>query len=100
MLSFGTTTCEAKSGYGLNTETELKILKAQKKLNETHPVDIVSTFLGAHAVPKEHKPTEYVDLVINEMLPKVKGLARYCTDLSCKGCTFSINNLISMYLRS
>ena len=89
MLSFGTTTCEAKSGYGLNTETELKILKTQKKLNKIHPVDIVSTFLGAHAVPKEHKTERYVDIVINEMLPKVKGLARYC-DVFCEKGVFSV----------
>ena len=60
MLMHGTTTCEAKSGYGLDTETELKILKTQKKLNETHPIDIVSTFLGAHAVPKEHSTNDYL----------------------------------------
>jgi len=88
MLFYGTTTCEAKSGYGLNTETELKILKAQKKLNETHPIDIVSTFLGAHAVPKEHKTNEYVDIVINEMLPKVKKLAEYC-DVFCEKGVFT-----------
>jgi len=88
MLFYGTTTCEAKSGYGLNTETELKILKAQKKLNETHPIDIVSTFLGAHAVPKEHKTNEYVDIVINEMLPKVKKLAKYC-DVFCEKGVFT-----------
>ncbi len=90
MLFHGTTTCEAKSGYGLNTETELKILKAQKKLNETHPVDIVSTFLGAHAVPKEYKTNEYVDMVVNEMLPKVKGLAKYC-DVFCEKGVFTTN---------
>jgi len=88
MLFYGTTTCEGKSGYGLNTETELKILKAQKKLNETHPIDIVSTFLGAHAVPKEHKTQEYVDIVIDEMLPKVKGLAKYC-DVFCEKGVFT-----------
>jgi len=58
MLSYGTTTCEAKTGYGLNTETELKILKVQKKLNNTHTVDIVSTFLGAHAIQKEQTLSE------------------------------------------
>ena len=88
MLFYGTTTCEAKSGYGLNTETELKILKAQKKLDETHPIDIVSTFLGAHAVPKEHKTNEYVDIVINEMLPKIKKLAEYC-DVFCEKGVFT-----------
>ncbi len=88
MLSYGTTTCEGKSGYGLNTETELRILKTQKKLNETHPVDIVSTFLGAHAIPKEYKTEEYVKIVINEMLPKVKGIAQYC-DVFCEKGVFT-----------
>ena len=89
MLSYGTTTCEAKSGYGLDTDTELKILKIQKKLNETHKMDIVSTFLGAHAVPKEHSADEYVDIVIDEMFPKMKGLARFC-DVFCEKGVFTI----------
>ena len=89
MLLHGTTTCEAKSGYGLNAETELKILKINKKLNENHPVDIVSTFLGAHAVPKEYKTNEYVDLVIDEMIPKIKNYAKYC-DVFCEKGVFSI----------
>ena len=88
MLLHGTTTCEAKSGYGLNTETEIKILKSIKKLNETHPVDIVPTFLGAHAVPKGYKTEEYVKIVISEMLPKVKGLAKYC-DVFCEKGVFT-----------
>jgi len=88
MLSFGTTTCEAKSGYGLQTETELKILKSQKKLNETHPVDIVSTFLGAHAVPKNYSTKDYVNLVINEMVPKVKSYASFC-DVFCEKRVFT-----------
>jgi len=88
MLSYGTTTCEGKSGYGLNTETELRILKTQKKLNETHPVDIVATFLGAHAIPKEYKTEEYVKIVINEMLPKVKEIAQYC-DVFCEKGVFT-----------
>jgi len=88
MLSYGTTTCEAKSGYGLETSTELKILEVQKKLNETHSMDIVSTFLGAHAVPKEHNVDDYVNIVIDEMLPKVKGLAKYC-DVFCEKGVFT-----------
>ena len=83
MLSYGTTTCEAKSGYGLDTKTELKILSVQKKLNSIHPVDIISTFLGAHAIPKEFDSKDYVDLVINEMIPKTKGLATFC-DVFCE----------------
>ena len=88
MLFYGTTTCEGKSGYGLNTETELKILKAQKKLNETHPIDIVSTFLGAHAVPNDYKTPEYVDLVVNDMIPKVNKYAEFC-DVFCEKGVFS-----------
>ena len=90
MLRYGTTTCEAKSGYGLNTETELRILKTTKKLNDTHPIEIIPTFLGAHAVPKEHKTEEYADIVINEMLPKTKGLAKFC-DVFCEKGVFTPN---------
>ena len=89
MLSYGTTTCEAKSGYGLDTKTELKILKTQKKLNETHEIDIVSTFLGAHAIPKEYDAYEYADIIIDEMLPKTKGLARFC-DVFCEKGVFTV----------
>jgi imidazolonepropionase len=90
MLLHGTTTCEAKSGYGLNTETELKILNTNQKLNDTHPIDIISTFLGAHAVPKDYKTEEYVDLVINEMLPEVKGNVKFC-DVFCEKGVFTPN---------
>ena len=87
MLAYGTTTCEAKSGYGLNIETEIKILEAYNRLNKKHPVDIVPTFLGAHAVPEEYKgrEEEYIDLVVNEMIPVVtkKNLARFC-DVFCE----------------
>lgn len=89
MISHGTTTCEAKSGYGLDTETELKMLEIQKKLNDIHPMDIVSTFLGAHAIPKEHSADNYVDIIISEMLPQVKGLAMFC-DVFCEKGVFTI----------
>lgn len=89
MLMHGTTTCEAKSGYGLNTSTELKILKIQNKLNENHKMDIVSTFLGAHAIPKEHSADEYIDIIIDEMIPKMKGLARFC-DVFCEKGVFTV----------
>jgi imidazolonepropionase len=88
MIKHGTTTCEAKTGYGLNTETEIRILRINKKLNETHPMDIVSTFLGAHAVPKNTNSDEYVDIVINDMLPKTKGLASFC-DVFCEKDVFT-----------
>ena len=88
MLAHGTTTCEGKSGYGLNTETELKILKTMEKLNSSHPVDIVSTFLGAHAVPKEYSAEEYVRLIVDEMLPKVGKHAVFC-DVFCEKGVFT-----------
>jgi len=89
MISHGTTTCEAKSGYGLDIETELKMLEIQKELNDIHPIDIVSTFLGAHAIPKEYSADDYVSIIINEMLPKVKDLAIFC-DVFCEKGVFSI----------
>ncbi|SHH00449.1 imidazolonepropionase [Tepidibacter thalassicus] len=91
MLEYGVTTVEAKSGYGLEFDTEVKQLKVAKKLNENHPVDIVSTFLGAHAVPIKYKenPDEFVDIVI-EMLPKVKELAEF-VDVFCEEGVFSVD---------
>jgi imidazolonepropionase len=93
MLLFGATTVEAKSGYGLNLENELKQLRVAKRLNEHHPVEIVSTFMGAHAIPPEYKgrPSEYVDLNVEEMLPEVKrqGLAEFC-DVFCEQGVFTV----------
>jgi len=73
MLAHGTTTAEVKTGYGLNTADELKMLSAIRRLNEEHPLDLIPTFLGAHAVPSEYagRADEYVDLIIQEMLPAV-----------------------------
>lgn len=82
MLLYGTTTAEAKSGYGLDRETELRSLAAVSKLNEIHPMDIVPTFLGAHAIPPEFKgdPSGYIDHLVREILPDVvrEKLAAYC----------------------
>jgi imidazolonepropionase len=89
MLSYGTTTCEAKSGYGLNTETELKILKVQKKLGDKHPMDLVSTFLGAHAIPEEESVYDYIKILIEEMLPEVSKYANFC-DVFCEKNFFTI----------
>lgn len=93
MLAQGTTTAEAKSGYGLSTEAEIKTLKAIKQVDAFQPVDLVPTFLGAHAVPKEYKgdADRYLDLVIDEMMPLVveQNLARYC-DVFCEEGVFSI----------
>jgi imidazolonepropionase len=75
MLAYGTTTVEAKTGYGLTTADELKMLAAIVALDTSHPVDLVPTFLGAHAVPAEYadRADDYVDLVVEEMLPKVRN---------------------------
>jgi imidazolonepropionase len=94
MLKHGTTTVEAKSGYGLTTADEIKSLEAVKVLDKQHPIDLIPTFLGAHAIPPEYKgkTDAYVDLVINEMLPKIaeKGLAEYC-DVFCEKGIFTID---------
>src|SRR5205809_621245 len=78
----GTTTAEAKSGYGLTTESELQQLRVIRRLDAGHPVDLVPTFLGAHEVPVEYRTRrdEYVSLVIDEMIPRVQaeGLAEWC----------------------
>ncbi len=82
MSAMGVTTVEAKSGYGLDTETEERMLRVIKGLAEDpeRKVDVVSTFLGAHAVPKEYKgrTAEYVDLIIKEMLPRFRDMAEFC----------------------
>ena len=82
MISNGTTTLEAKSGYGLSTESEIKMLKVFKLLNENLPIDIVSTFMGAHEFPTEYKDDheEYIRILKEEMMPEVKkqNLAEYC----------------------
>ena len=84
-LRCGTTTVESKSGYGLTFEDELKILRVMRRLNQERPLEIVPTFLGAHAVPRKMDADEYVDLVVNEMLPRVTSdsLAEFC-DVFCE----------------
>lgn len=73
IIGMGTGAVEIKSGYGLSVETELKMLRVIKRIKETSPITVVATFLGAHAFPTEYKPKpdEYVDLIINEMIPQV-----------------------------
>jgi imidazolonepropionase len=92
MLAGGTTTCEAKSGYGLTTESELTQLRAIHALNRTHTIDIVPTFLGAHDVPTEFKScrADYVACIVNEMIPRVaaEGLAEWC-DVFCDAGYFT-----------
>ncbi len=92
MLSFGTTTCEAKSGYGLQTDEELKQLRAIRALNERHPIDLVPTFLGAHALPPAYKERreDFIRLLCDEMIPAVaeEKLARFC-DVFCETGVFT-----------
>lgn len=94
MMAHGTTTVEAKSGYGLSTGSELMSLEIIKYLNERHPLEIIPTFLGAHEVPDEHRSnrSEYIKILINEMLPQVseKNLANFC-DIFCEKGVFSVD---------
>ncbi len=82
MITNGTTTLEAKSGYGLSTESEIKMLKVNKRLNKNLPIDIIPTFMGAHEFPTEYKDNheEYIRILKEEMMPEVKkqNLAGYC----------------------
>lgn len=101
MLLHGTTTCEAKSGYGLDVENEIKILEVYKELNSKHQIDIVPTFLGAHAVPPEYKDSDdYVKLIVEEMIPKVveKNLANFC-DVFCERGYFNLDQSRRILLR-
>jgi imidazolonepropionase len=92
-LRFGTTTVEIKSGYGLNTESELKMLLAIERIRQEMPLDVVPTFLGAHAVPGEYagEPERYVELIVEEMIPAVSrhSLARFC-DVFCEEGVFTV----------
>ncbi len=98
MLAHGTTTAEAKTGYGLDTKNELKMLDAIRLLNESHPVDLVPTFLGAHAIPAEYggRADDYVDLVLEEMLPRIRsqgylgGKGPFFCDVFCEEGAFSL----------
>jgi imidazolonepropionase len=92
MLACGTTTCEAKSGYGLTLESELKQLRVIRELDARHALDVIPTFLGAHDIPPEyrHDRDAYVRLVISEMIPAVaaEGLAAWC-DVFCERGAFT-----------
>lgn len=92
MLAHGTTTAEAKSGYGLNLDDELKQLRAIRAATDAHPVDLVPTLLAAHEIPPEHRQARerYVDLVCEEIVPAAAeaGLARFC-DVFCENGVFS-----------
>jgi imidazolonepropionase len=103
LLATGTTTVEIKSGYGLTTVDELKMLEVARRLGEETPVSVVSTFLGAHAVPPEHRddPQAYLDLVCEEMLPAVRqsGLAEY-VDVFCERGVFDLTQTRRIGLRA
>ena len=92
MLELGVTTCEAKSGYGLDIENELKQLAVVQRLDKEHEVDLVSTFLGAHAVPEEYKDDRegYIRLLTEELIPRAagEGLAEFC-DVFCEQGVFT-----------
>ena len=93
MLALGVTTCEAKSGYGLDLENEKKQLEIIKKLNEEHSIDMVATFMGAHAIPPEYKGNAdgYIDFLCEELLPYVaeNKLAEFA-DVFCEDSVFDV----------
>lgn len=95
VMKLGTGAIEIKSGYGLTTEAEMKMLRVAKKLGENYPITVKTTFLGAHAVPAEYKDNKegYLDLICNEMLPKVaeEKLADY-VDIFCEAGYFSVED--------
>lgn len=101
MLAGGVTTVESKSGYGLDLNNELKQLRVNKRLNEQTPMDVVSTFLGAHAIPPEFKgkPDEYIDYLCSVVLPEVKRqkLAEFC-DVFCEDSVFDVEQSKKMLL--
>jgi len=103
MIEHGVATFEIKSGYGLDTETELKQLRVIKRLASEFPVDIKATFLGAHEIPLEYRDNKdkYIDIVINEMLPAVKeqGIAEYC-DIFTETGVFDIEDSRKILLKA
>lgn len=90
MLALGTTTAEAKSGYGLNFETEKRQLLAIRELNDTHPIDLVATNLAAHEVPDEYREDKegYIQLLCEDLLPKLKDYSEFC-DIFCEDHVYS-----------
>ncbi len=103
MVSFGVTTVEGKSGYGLDHGTEIKQLETMKELNNRHPVDIVATFMGAHAVPQEYTGREdaYIDYIIEQVMPDVtdRNLAEFC-DIFCEKNVFSVRQSRRLLLKA
>jgi imidazolonepropionase len=93
MLKCGTTTCEAKSGYGLTTDSELKLLRVIRRLSHEGPIELVPTFMGAHEIPPEYRDQRetYVRAIVGEMIPRVaaEGLAEWC-DVFCETGVFTV----------
>ncbi|WP_135824897.1 imidazolonepropionase [Halorussus ruber] len=91
MLAHGTTTVEVKSGYGLDTETELRMLEVIDRADDAHPVDVVPTFMGAHAVPEGEDADEYVEEVVQDQIPEVEsqGIAQF-VDVFCEEGVFDV----------
>jgi imidazolonepropionase len=103
MLSFGVTTVEGKSGYGLDEKTEIKQLEVMESLDSLHPVDIVRTFLGAHAVPENFKDREdeFIDYMTDSVMPQVahRNLAEFC-DIFCEKDVFSLEQSKRLLLKA
>lgn len=103
MLSFGVTTVEGKSGYGLDRDTEIRQLEAMRVLSDRHPLDVVTTFMGAHAVPPEYKGRQeaFIDFLMTSVMPVVaeSGLAEFC-DIFCEKNVFSIAESRRLLLRA
>ena len=91
MLKQGTTTAEAKSGYGLETATEVRMLQVVARLNEVQPIELVPTFIGAHEVPPDYRgrQMDYVRMVIDEMIPAAAPYAAWC-DVFCERGVFTV----------
>ena len=103
LLEHGTTTIEAKSGYGLTLDDELKILRVIQRLNAETPLDLIPTFLGAHEIPDEYRNArgDYIRLITDEMLPRIaaEGLAVYC-DVFCESHVFTIDETRRLLTRA
>ncbi|OLR56026.1 imidazolonepropionase [Hornefia porci] len=103
MMNHGVTTCEAKSGYGLDFNSEMKMLEVIGRLNEFHAMDVIPTFMGPHAIPEEYKgrPDEFIDMVCGEMLPYVKEhkLAEFA-DIFCEDSVFNYEQSRKYLLRA
>lgn len=103
MLAFGVTTVEGKSGYGLDLETEIRQLEVMAEIDAVHPVDVVRTFLGAHAVPVEYKgrTDAYIDFILSDVLPVVveRNLAEFC-DIFCEKNVFSVQQSRKLLLKA